>query len=111
MADGALLIDIRPEEQRRRDGTIRGALVIDRNVLEWRLAPTSRWRIPEMAGGDRQVVLLCNQGYQSSLAAHLLRQLGVDRAADVIGGFEAWLAQGMPTERPGADVGGSAPLS
>jgi rhodanese-related sulfurtransferase len=95
-ADGALVIDIRPSEQRRRDGAIAGALVIDRNVLEWRLAPTSRWRVEEISDPGRQVVLICNQGYQSSLAAYTLRQLGVTNIVDVIGGFEAWLAAGLP---------------
>ena len=94
---GALVVDIRPEEQRRRDGAIAGALVIDRNVLEWRLAPTSKWRVPEISDSGRQVVLVCNQGYQSSLAAYTLRQLGLPNTADVVGGFEAWLAAGLPT--------------
>ena len=96
--NGALVVDIRPEEQRRRDGVIADAVVIDRNVLEWRMAPTSKWRITEMSDASRQVVLICNQGYQSSLAASNLRRLGVPNACDVIGGFEAWLADGMPTE-------------
>ena len=95
-AAGALIVDIRPEAQRRRDGAIAGALVIDRNVLEWRLAPTSRWRLAESSDTARQVVLVCNQGYQSSLAADTLRQLGLPNTTDVIGGFEAWLAAGLP---------------
>jgi rhodanese-related sulfurtransferase len=95
-AEGAVVVDIRPFEQRRRDGAIAGALVIDRNVLEWRLAPTSRWCVPEVSDPSRQVVLICNQGYQSSLAAYTLRQLGLTNTADVIGGFEAWLAAGLP---------------
>jgi rhodanese-related sulfurtransferase len=94
--DGALLVDIRPEEQRRRDGAIEGAVVIDRNVLEWRLAPSSRWRIDAVADPDRHVVLVCNQGYQSSLAAGTLRRLGLANVGDVIGGFEAWRAAGLP---------------
>jgi rhodanese-related sulfurtransferase len=93
---GALLVDIRPEAQRRRDGSVAGAVVIDRNVLEWRLSPTSLWRIPEVADNNRQVILICNQGFQSSLAADTLRQLGLPNACDVIGGFEAWLAEGLP---------------
>jgi rhodanese-related sulfurtransferase len=93
---GALVVDIRPDAQRRRDGALAGALVIDRNVLEWRLAPTSNWRIPEMSDASRQVVLICNQGFQSSLAACTLRQLGLPNVADVIGGFEAWLEAGLP---------------
>jgi rhodanese-related sulfurtransferase len=92
--DGALLVDIRPDAQRRRDGEIDGAVVIDRNVLEWRLAPGAERRIPQADG--RPVVVICNQGYSSSLAAHTLRRLGVAGATDVIGGFEAWVADGMP---------------
>jgi rhodanese-related sulfurtransferase len=95
-ADGALVVDIRPSEQRRRDGAIAGALVIDRNVLEWRLAPTSKWHVREVSDPGCHVVLICNQGYQSSLAAYTLRQLGLNNVADVIGGFEAWLAAGLP---------------
>ena len=91
---GALIVDIRPLEQRRRDGNIPGALVVDRNVLEWRLAPTSKWRLAEVA--DRRVILICNQGYQSSLAAYTIRRLGLSSTADVIGGFEAWLAASLP---------------
>jgi len=95
---GAVIVDIRPLEQRRRDGSIPGALVVDRNVLEWRLAPTSKWRLAEVA--DRRVILVCNQGYQSSLAAYAVRRLGVPRIADVIGGFEAWLAAALPIIDP-----------
>ena len=91
---GALVVDIRPLEQRQRDGCIPQAVVIDRNVLEWRLAPTSRWRLPEAS--ERRIVLICNQGYQSSLAAHTLRQLGLVSVAEVEGGFEAWNAAGLP---------------
>jgi len=93
--DGAVIVDIRPLEQRRRDGCIEGAVSIDRNVLEWRLAPSSRWRLAEADG--RRLIMLCNQGYQSSLAAFTLRQLGVPEVADIDGGFEAWLASGLPT--------------
>lgn len=91
---GALIVDIRPLEQRRRDGCISRALILDRNVLEWRLSPSSEWRVKEAS--DRQVIVLCNQGYQSSLAAFTLRRLGHARTADVVGGFEAWLAAGLP---------------
>lgn len=95
---GALIVDIRPFEQRRRDGGIIQALILDRNVLEWRLSPTSKWRLPETSAC--QVILVCNQGYQSSLAAYSLRQLGHPRTADVIGGFEAWVAAGLPIIDP-----------
>ena len=100
---GALVVDIRPLEQRRRDGGIRDALVLDRNILEWRLSPTSRWRMTEASARD--VILVCNQGYQSSLAAFTLRQLGHPSVADVIGGFEAWLAAGLPIIDPPGPTG------
>jgi rhodanese-related sulfurtransferase len=88
---GALFIDIRPVEQRTRDGDFPGAIVVDRNVLEWRLDPASAHRIPETAY-DRRVVVLCNEGYASSLAAVTLRDLGLSRATDLDGGYQAWLA-------------------
>jgi rhodanese-related sulfurtransferase len=100
VASGALLVDTRPVEQRERDGEVPGAVVVDRNVLEWRLDPASPWRIPEMTGYDLEVIVLCNQGYSSSLVADTLRALGVRRAVDVIGGFEAWAALGLPVVRP-----------
>lgn len=87
-ASGALVVDIRPLEQRSADGELGGALVIDRNVLEWRLAPSSPWRI-DGVDSDRRVILVCNQGYSSSLAAATLRQLGLRRATDLVGGFQA----------------------
>ena len=88
---GALLVDTRPSEQRERDGTIPGALIIDRNVLEWRLDPESENRIAETSY-DRKIVLFCNEGYSSSLAAATLRELGLD-ATDLVGGYQAWLAK------------------
>jgi rhodanese-related sulfurtransferase len=96
LAAGALLVDTRPVEQRDRDGEVPGAVVVDRNVLEWRLDPASPYRIPEVTGYDLDVVVLCNQGYSSSLVADTLRSLGLHRAVDVIGGFEAWAAAGLP---------------
>ena len=102
LAAGALLVDTRPVEQRERDGEVLGAVVVDRNVLEWRLDPASPYRIPEVTGYDLDVVVLCNQGYSSSLVADTLRSLGLHRAVDVIGGFEAWAADGLPVAgRPG----------
>jgi rhodanese-related sulfurtransferase len=92
VAAGALVVDVRPVEQRQRDGELPGALVIDRNVLEWRLDPTSPYRIDE-ADAARRVIVVCNEGYASSLAAHSLRQLGVQRATDLVGGFQAWTAE------------------
>jgi rhodanese-related sulfurtransferase len=95
-AAGALLVDTRPWEQRCRDGAVPGAVVIDRNVLEWRLDPASPNRIPEVTGYDLEVVVLCNEGYSSSLVADTLRTLGLARTVDVIGGFVAWAAAGLP---------------
>ncbi len=89
-AAGALVVDTRPVEQRERDGQLPDALCVDRNVLEWRLDPDSEHRIPEAQYG-RRVVVVCNEGYSSSLAAATLRELGLD-ATDVEGGFQAWLA-------------------
>ena len=96
LAAGALLVDTRPWEQRSRDGAVPGAVVVDRNVLEWRLDPASPWRIPEVTGHDLEVIVLCNQGYSSSLVADTLRTLGLHLAVDVVGGFEAWAAAGLP---------------
>lgn len=93
VAAGALLIDIRTFEQRQRDGDLPGALAVDRNVLEWRLAPSSEYRL-DVAGADTRVILVCDEGYSSSLAAATLRQLGVTRATDLVGGYQAWLARG-----------------
>lgn len=96
-SEGALLVDIRPAAQRAEYGEVPGAVVIDRNVLEWRLDPTSDARLPVADSYDRRIVLLCQQGYASSLAAATLIDLGLHRATDVIGGFEAWREAGLPT--------------
>jgi rhodanese-related sulfurtransferase len=96
LEDGALLVDIRPAEQ-RAEGEIPGATVIDRNVLEWRLDPASRWRIPAATGYDIRVMVICNEGYSSSLVAATLKELGLVNATDVIGGFRAWRAAGLLT--------------
>lgn len=101
---GALLVDTRTERQRREQGELPGALVIDRTVLEWRLDPRSDARVPEADGYDRQVVVVCRQGYSSSLAAASLRAVGLLRATDVIGGVEAWSAAGLPLHEGPADV-------
>ena len=90
MAAGALVVDTRPLEQRERDGALPGATVIDRNVLEWRLDPACPNRIPE-ASYDRRVIVVCNEGFSSSLAAATLRDIGVLRATDLAGGFQAWM--------------------
>jgi rhodanese-related sulfurtransferase len=91
----AVVIDIRPIEQRSRDGEIPGAHVIPRNVLEWRLDPAGEYRDPAVANGGRRVIVFCDAGYQSSLAAATLRRLGVD-ATDMVGGFQAWRDEGLP---------------
>lgn len=93
---GALLVDIRPAAYRAAEGEIAGALIIERNVLEWRFEPGGEHALPE-AGADVRVVLFCNEGYASSFAAETLRKLGVHRATDVDGGFRAWAAAGLPT--------------
>jgi rhodanese-related sulfurtransferase len=96
IADGAIVIDIRPLEQRTRDGELPSAIVIDRNVLEWRLDPSSEYRIGAIDSHDTRIVIVCNEGYQSSLAAAELRQLGLHRATDLTGGFQAWRAMHAP---------------
>jgi rhodanese-related sulfurtransferase len=101
---GAVLVDTRTESQRRRQGEVPGALVIDRTVLEWRLDPASDDRIAEATGYDLEVVVLCRQGYSSSLAAASLREVGLHRATDVVGGVEAWVAAGLPVDDGPADV-------
>lgn len=102
LARGAILVDIRPQAQREREGEVAAALVIERNVLEWRCDPTSNARLPQATGDDVEWVVLCSEGYTSSLAADALRTLGLTRATDVVGGFVAWVAAGLPT------VGGTA---
>lgn len=87
---GALVVDTRPVEQRDRDGELPGALVVDRNVLEWRLDPTSPNRLDVADDPDRVVVVVCKEGYSSSLAADTLRRLGLRNATDLEGGFQAW---------------------
>jgi rhodanese-related sulfurtransferase len=96
---GALLVDIRPVGLRAADGEIPGALVIDRNVLEWRLAPESDHRIPQVSA-DKIVIVVCDEGYASSLAAATLQELGLPHATDLIGGFQAWRQRGLPVTPP-----------
>jgi rhodanese-related sulfurtransferase len=98
MQAGAALIDIRADSQIARDGTIDGALVIARNVLEWRLDPASQHRHLRAPQLTDHVILLCDEGYQSSLAAATLQQLGFSRATDVDGGFQAWRRAGLPVD-------------
>ena len=90
-AGGALIVDIRPAEQRSRDGALLWAIVIDRNVLEWRLDPACPHHIADASDYDTRIVIVCNEGYQSSLAAAQLRAIGLRRSTDLIGGFQAWL--------------------
>jgi len=98
MAGGALLVDIRPVGLREADGEIPGAIVIDRNVLEWRLDPSSEHRIPEV-DEHKTVILVCDEGYASSLAAATLQQLGLPKATDLAGGFQAWRRDGLPVTK------------
>lgn len=92
---GAVLVDIRPQAQRFREGALPGALLIERNVLEWRCDPTSDARLPEAVGDDVEWVIVCSEGYTSSLAAAALLDIGLHRATDVIGGFRALAASGV----------------
>ena len=98
---GALLVDTRSERDRTAEGTIPGVLVVERTVLEWRLDPASETALPE-ASYDAQVVVVCNDGYSSSLAAATLQALGIHRATDMIGGFRAWKRSGLPVSAGGA---------
>jgi rhodanese-related sulfurtransferase len=102
----ALLVDIRSEMTRRAQGEIPGSLILERNVLEWRLDPLSDWRVEEAVDHSLRVVLVCPQGYMSSLAAATLHDLGLYRATDIVGGFEAWAGAGLPVI-PGPTMPGS----
>ena len=96
---GALLIDIRPTVQRRWEGEVPGALVVERNVLEWRLDPASRHRLAQVTDYDQEIVVLCSEGYASSLVAATLVELGYASAGDLDGGFQAWARAGLPVRR------------
>jgi len=104
MRDGAVLVDIRPAAQRAAEGEVPGALIVERNVLEWRFDPASEARLP-IAGYDLRVIVICSEGYTSSLAAAALQELGVHRATDLDGGFQAWRASGLPVSQPAAATG------
>jgi rhodanese-related sulfurtransferase len=95
---GALLIDIRSESQRAEDGVVPAAIYFPRNVLEWRCDPESEARDPRVGGLDRRVIVMCDAGYASSLAAANLKELGFERATDLDGGFQAWREAGLPVE-------------
>jgi rhodanese-related sulfurtransferase len=96
---GATIIDIRPASQRAADGEIPGSIVVERNHLEWRFDPASDARLPWVTGHDLRLLVICAEGYTSSLAAAALQDLGFDAATDVIGGYQAWTAAGLPTAR------------
>jgi rhodanese-related sulfurtransferase len=99
MSRGAILVDIRPAAQRAEFGEIPGAVIIERNVLEWRLDPRSEARLPFAGRYDLEVIVTCQEGYTSSLAAAALQDLGLRRATDLDGGFAAWRDAGLPVER------------
>ena len=101
MSTGALLVDIRPHAQRLAEGSVPGALIVERNVLEWRFDPRSDARLPEATGFDLHLIIMCSQGYASSLAAASLQDLGLRRATDLAGGFLAWSRAGLPVSGPG----------
>jgi len=101
MEAGALLVDTRPEANRKAEGCMPGALVIERTVLEWRLDPTSPDRVPEACDADLRVIVVCNEGYSSVLAAESLRALGLHRATDLVGGFRAWVAASRAEDTKG----------
>lgn len=98
-AGEAVMVDIRPGWQREAEGEIPGALIIERNHLEWRFDPESAARVPQATGYDVRVIVFCSEGYTSSLAAAALHDLGLTRATDMVGGFRAWAAEGLPTTR------------
>lgn len=102
MSAGALLVDIRPQAQRAAEGEVPGALVVERNVLEWRFDPRSRARLPQASGYDQHVIVMCSEGYTSSLAAASLQEIGLRNATDLAGGFMAWAAAGLPATPGGA---------
>ncbi len=97
LAAGGLIVDIRSEAQRARDGVVAGAAYFPRNVLEWRADPSSPAHDSRFADFGRRVIVMCDEGYQSSLAAASLQRLGFESATDLVGGFQAWRAAGLPT--------------
>jgi rhodanese-related sulfurtransferase len=112
-AGEALIVDIRFDDERRRDGVVPGSLHVPRTVLEWRADPESRWSNDLVAGSGQRLLLLCAHGWSSSLAAATLVELGHEDAGDVDGGFEAWVAAGLPrasaAERPAGVLPGMTP--
>lgn len=112
-AQGALIVDLRSNDERDRNGVIPGSLHVPRSVLEWRADPESGWTSPYLGDLGRQLILVCAHGYSSSLAAATLVELGYMRATDLVGGFEAWKGAGLPVraapERPDTGVPGMGP--
>lgn len=98
MRDGAILVDTRPQALRQAQGSVPGALVVERNVLEWRFDPRSDARLPEATGYDVHLIIMCSEGYASSLAAASLQDLGLHNATDLIGGFLAWAKAGLAVQ-------------
>jgi rhodanese-related sulfurtransferase len=96
----AVIVDIRADSQIAEDGSVPDTARIPRNVLEWRLDPACEHRDPELASYERRVIVMCNEGYQSSLAAATLKDLGIENATDMIGGFQAWVDAGLPHRAP-----------
>lgn len=99
--EGALLVDIRADSQRRRDGVVPQARFFPRNVIEWRADPSSSAHDPAFSDLGRRVVVMCDEGYQSSLVAATLQRLGFANATDLVGGFQAWRDAGLPVDEPG----------
>jgi rhodanese-related sulfurtransferase len=101
VSEGALLVDIRADSQREHDGVVPEAVFFPRNVIEWRADPSSDAHDPAFSDLDRPVVVMCNEGYQSSLVAATLKRLGFSRATDLVGGFQAWREAGLPVDEQG----------
>jgi rhodanese-related sulfurtransferase len=108
-SEGGMLIDIRPASLRAVDGEVPGSAVVERNHLEWRLDPSCDARLPWVTGYDHRIIVICQEGYTSSLAAAALQDLGLHRATDVIGGFRAWTELGLPSAPGGAGTVTLAP--
>ena len=109
LSGGGVLVDIRPAAQRAAQGEIPGSTVVERNHLEWRLDPGSDARLPWVTGYDHRIIVFCVDGYTSSLAAAALQDLGLHQATDMIGGFRAWTAEGLPSAAGGAGTVTLAP--
>jgi rhodanese-related sulfurtransferase len=109
IAAGGTLVDIRPAAQRAAEGEVPGSVIVERNHLEWRFDPASDARLPWVTGHDHQLIVICHEGYTSSLAAAALHDLGLRRATDVIGGFRAWAGEGLPTAPASAGAATLAP--